>query len=847
MKTQNNDAWTLQGFGSLLESLDAVFWERDVSSGLFTFVSNNALLGYSPGDWLRDYESWTKIVRPDATSAVENVRTAGIARGGQFDHEFPACTAAGRAIWLREVVECNGDFLRGVWMDISSRVLALQALAADHQGASALSESSTTAEAGPKLLKGVGEALDMAAGALWLVDPDHSDTMIQKSFWAAGKYDSSIFAKDSSARAFKRGEGLVGVTWEKAQPQWVTDVESDPRIARRDSATASGFLSAVSVPVKARNRIRGVLEFFSTNMATEDHGVVTEALSRIGLTLGQFIRRRRAEENQSLTTTLLRTQSEAGLEGQLIVSPTGEIVFYNKRFAEIWNMPEEVLVARSDKAALANAMQQVVDPEAFIERIEYLYSHPDEVSREEVHFKNGRVLDRFGAPLVSTDGTYRGWAWYFRDVTDLKKTETALRRQEQNQRAIARAAIAISSSLDVPTTLYRVVGEAVTSLAEVCIVDLAGAAGRLDRVAWAARSEDLTKKLEEIELGADPDPDRPFGPPEVVSSGRSELYSPVDELVLSINARDPDHLRMLQQLGIKSALCVPLKTRGGRTVGCLTAISTSKLFDQTDLAVFESYGGLAGLAINNAQLYRDRVQVARTLQDSFLPPDSPRIPGLDVAARYHPAGDGDDVGGDFYDVFTTGKQSWAIVLGDVVGKGTDAAAITALARYTVRTAAMTPGKPSEILGVLNEAIYRQLDGEKYCTAVYAAVEVQGRAARATISLGGHPGPFLVKSDGKVLRLDCDGTLLGLFEQPNLTDLEVMLRPGDALVFYTDGVIEARGPTVAFGEGMLRSILTWEKDSDATTIAERIVKTVLEFQSGNASDDIAVLVLKVPKN
>ena len=149
------------------------------------------------------------------------------------------------------------------------------------------------------------------------------------------------------------------------------------------------------------------------------------------------------------------------------------------------------------------------------------------------------------------------------------------------------------------------------------------------------------------------------------------------------------------------------------------------------------------------------------------------------------------MGGDFYDVFETGNRGWTVVMGDVCGKGPDAAAVTALARYTLRAAAMRERLPSRSLFVLNEALLRQRDDRRFCTVAYAYLEKLDRGARAGISTGGHPLPLVLRADGSVEPVGAPGTLLGIVDDPNLDDCPVTLEPGDSLVFYTDGVIESR--------------------------------------------------------
>lgn len=238
-------------------------------------------------------------------------------------------------------------------------------------------------------------------------------------------------------------------------------------------------------------------------------------------------------------------------------------------------------------------------------------------------------------------------------------------------------------------------------------------------------------------------------------------------------------------------------------------------------------------------------QLARTLQDSLLPAGLPRIPSLDAGGAYRPAGHGDEVGGDFYDLFEIAPGRWGLVLGDVSGKGAEAAVVTGLARHTVRAVAGESPRAADVLHRLNDAVLRY-GSERFCTAVYAVIEERpdGAPPRVTIATGGHPPPLRVARDGAVTALGTFGDLLGLLDEVRAADESVELEPGDALLFYTDGVTEARGDgTDFFEEERLAELLARSRGLGAQDIADRIAEAVVAFQDGLPRDDIAVVALK----
>ena len=236
--------------------------------------------------------------------------------------------------------------------------------------------------------------------------------------------------------------------------------------------------------------------------------------------------------------------------------------------------------------------------------------------------------------------------------------------------------------------------------------------------------------------------------------------------------------------------------------------------------------------------------LARTLQQTLIPPTPPSVPGLEVEAVYRAAGGGDEVGGDFYDVFQTGQRDWVVVVGDVSGKGVDAAVVTALARYTLRAAAVRWPRPSEALRVLNDVMLDDAT-DRYCTVVLLRLrEGDGGAWTLTLSAGGHPPPYLVRPDAGPVPLGDPGSLVGLLADVTFTDTELLLLPGDAVVLYTDGVTEARGSGDFYGAERLVATIARHAGS-AESIAQGVAADALAFQDGAPRDDIAVVVLRVP--
>ena len=236
--------------------------------------------------------------------------------------------------------------------------------------------------------------------------------------------------------------------------------------------------------------------------------------------------------------------------------------------------------------------------------------------------------------------------------------------------------------------------------------------------------------------------------------------------------------------------------------------------------------------------------LARTLQQTLIPPHVPEIAGLEVGAEYRPAGDGREVGGDFYDIFQAADDDWVIVIGDVCGKGVDAAVVTALARYTLRAAAVQDASPARALRQLNEAL-RRAAVDRFCTAAVLRLRRGDGCWWVSSCAAGHPLPLHIDVEGTVTPIGYGGSLLGVLPEVELFESTLLLGSGDAIVVYTDGVPEGRAPAGEFyGEvRLVRHLAT--PPGGAAQIAQSLLAEVVDFQRGVARDDIAIVALRVP--
>jgi hypothetical protein len=402
----------------------------------------------------------------------------------------------------------------------------------------------------------------------------------------------------------------------------------------------------------------------------------------------------------------------------------------------------------------------------------------------------------------------------------------------------------MARSLDPRQILDALTASTARRMTDVSVAYLVDRDRQVEDFVAAHRDPSMTSLVRRAVTSSLPDPGNTTSAISRAMAGEPSLVREItDEYLAAVLTEEQRAL--VVRLQPASELAVPIPGRAN-LLGVLTMIRSrgGAAFDDDDLSLATDLARRAGLMLDNARLYAEREEVAETLQRSLLPPVPPSIPGLDIGARYLPAAEGLTVGGDFYDVFDLDLDHWGAVIGDVVGKGAAAAAMMGLARYTVRTAAMSEGRPSALLRILNDAIIQQSSDTMFCTACFARVRRNDNGARVTLSLGGHPAPLLVRPDGSVEPFGQPGTLLGVFEDPTLSDQVIDLQPGEALVFYTDGVTDERRGDLEFGEGRLWQTLASLAGSGAQEMADGVVQAVDEFRSGTAHDDIALFVIRV---
>jgi PAS domain S-box-containing protein len=442
-----------------------------------------------------------------------------------------------------------------------------------------------------------------------------------------------------------------------------------------------------------------------------------------------------------------------------------------------------------------------------------------------------RVLK--ATPLFDREGRVDATVTIIEDVT-------ASKRAEIQTNFLSRASEILASSLDYQETLRNVAWLAVPEISDWCAVDLLDERGLRQQVV-AAHPDPAKRVLAERLREFDPDPrELPEGLREVVRTGVAALLPEITDEMLQGGARSPEHLEALRELQMRSAILVPMRV-GTRAVGGMSLVmaESERRFTEDDLRFAEQIAARAAVAVENSRLYTRSSQIATTLQQSLLPEALPDIAGWEIAALYRPASSGDEVevGGDFYDAFRW-EGGWMMLIGDVTGKGVEAAAMTSLVRHGARFVGEHLPDPATIFGRLDAAL-RQQSALSLCSALCVRIEDD----RITLASAGHPLPMLVTDDG-VRTIGSTGPVLGAFDDGEWPTDEIVLRPNEVLLMYTDGVTDTVGPTGRFGEHRLAQTMAKCGPLAADELLRCLDKALSDFQSGPQADDTAALALRL---
>ncbi|MET0566175.1 MAG: SpoIIE family protein phosphatase [Acidimicrobiia bacterium] len=398
---------------------------------------------------------------------------------------------------------------------------------------------------------------------------------------------------------------------------------------------------------------------------------------------------------------------------------------------------------------------------------------------------------------------------------------------------------ALGSSLDRDENLQSLARALVPRMGIWCSVHLLEG-GILTPVAVVYPDEDDAHNLVQLAGSAahvSVDEDRLQG--RVAKSGEPELIGPItDEMLEQAETTEGRELiEILRRLQLNSIACVPIAI-GRRVIGTLTMARSAPdpELDLADVDVLGAVADRAAAALENAGLYQQQREIAETLQAVLTPKSLPRVPGFQVAARYQPLSLVGHVGGDFYDVFPTADGRTAVLVGDIAGKGVEAAAAVGLARYTLRSTIALDPSPITVITRINESL---LEEEQMCTLAYAILEDHGDQSRLSVTLAGHPPAIVVTADGEMERLGEPCPPVGVMAEVIPIERERWLAPGDTIVMYTDGyAFSGMNPAESVELALAKS----ETDDPDRLLDHMLELLLADLGPRGPRDDIALLAM-----
>lgn len=649
----------------------------------------------------------------------------------------------------------------------------------------------------------------------------------------------------------------------------------DPRFEAQAGAYGSPSGAALVAPVGWGSRTWGVLGAWTTTRRqwSEDDA---EFLQSLANTLGLAMFRRATEVDRLESSTRLELALDASELGIFDWSSDDRRIVLDDRgahlagladgFTELADTTLFEIVVPADRQLLRQAIAEAMQTTAHIRtRFRFRNRALGEIRWGEIWARiietpsgAGRRGDEEAEPVVRIVGVVG-------DVTEqyeaevrmetLFEAEQAARHSAERAREratlLAQVSEVFSRTLASDAVIDSITDLVVPTIADGGFAVLRREGGGFGHATDKFVDEDLQdtfRALNKRRTSGEPSTAPILDLERIWQTGEGELRSELADHDHRAAASGEEHLAEYRRIGLTSAVGLPLRVRG-RIIGVAVFVQTARSgrhFDSDDLLFLQQLADRATLAWDNARLYEARNRALSSLQNALLPPALPVNDALELTARYAVATGTDlDVGGDFYDVIEMGDGGLGLVIGDVCGRGSDAAAISGLVRHSIRAAIVRNSLPSGILAHTNDAVLGQIDDASFCTAAFIRAEPRaGGRVRIVACSAGHPPPLVLRADGTADHLDCSGVLLGVVPHPDLRDAEIFLEPGDAIVLYTDGFTEARDGDEFFGEQRMLRAAAELAGYETDEIADGLIAAIDAF-TDRSTDDRALLVARVP--
>ena len=541
----------------------------------------------------------------------------------------------------------------------------------------------------------------------------------------------------------------------------------------------------------------------------------------------------------------LRAAIDASSDGVVAVAPDNRVLAVNRRFCELWGIPQERVPAGVPSPGLmAEFLQRVEDPAQLQAALDEGSRKAMERQHVRLTLRDGRLIQGEAAPISDSSGTFLGRVWFMRDDTEQIEAERQrqelmerLRQARRAQEFLLRASDVLARASGYAETVERLAAVAVPTLGDLCLIDVLGDDGRVMRMAARHADPDLQPLADELRRDFAPDARGGHPGAAVIHDGRSRWSDVMDDELLRLTTRGPRHLQLVRELGFTSYMSVALVAEG-RALGSMTIVSagSGRRFGPADLELTEELAGRVALVVAKARRYERELRTSHTLQASLLPGSLPDVPGLSVAVRYLPGTRGAEVGGDFFDAVGLRNGALSVVVGDVAGHDVTAAATMGQLRSAYRALVRRSEGPDGMVRLLQDS-WDDLGTDRIATAVFGELDPADGTLR--LASAGHLPPCLVTGDEAAFLPVEAAAPFGVPGAFDVTAWTGVLPRGGALVLYTDGLVEERHRDIEEGMGFLLAAAAGGP-ADAEGLADRLLSDLVGEARG---DDVALLVMR----
>jgi PAS domain S-box-containing protein len=703
--------------------------------------------------------------------------------------------------------------------------------------AARLIEGDSLEEVAPDFLETVAGLLRWEAGALWEV-PGEAEVLRFVEGWSRDGLDASPLWRQSRELHFHRGEGLPGRAWADGEIAVAPDFSRSQLYPRRERAAKLGLDSALAIPIPIGDpeAVRAVAEFHTGYFTAQSDDLMV-VLAGFAEQLAAFIHHRHAlaelaagEQARQHLAEVVRGSGDAVLSKDLF----GIVTSWNPAAERLYGYPAEEAIGRHISFLIPgdhkNEEQVILDRVRRGERLETYET-------ERIRADGARIaVSLTVSPITNPSAGLIGASVIARDIT----AETRRRRAQEFLIAASRL---LDTSLDVEQTARTIVATAVPELAEICVIDFLREDGTYGDSVVAGADPAAAARLEEIRRQSPLEAGGEHPVAQVMREDRPMIWRDLKAPdVVDQVAQSEEHRRLMDDAGYNSAAVVPLIARG-RKLGAVSFLHASRdlRYDPGDLAFLTELGDRAAMALDNARLYSERTRISESLQRGLRPPRPPRVPGLAIEVVFEAAGEGIEIGGDLYDVLETDDGCW-VLIGDVAGKGTDAAAVSVALRHAVRGLTREIDEPEEVLVRVNELLLGGTSLNDFATAMLMRMRRRDASGwHAVVASAGHPPAVHV--GGEKPRLLGGGSVLGAWEDAAVHSHEVELGPGEALVLCTDGWLEA-GPVSSHEEPeALAAMASALARLELAELTARLRADAIRRGGGVLRDDLVILALR----